>query len=97
MRACRPGPFKNGAYYCVLLRITAYYRVLNGAYYRLAPPGPQIFWGPAWGAKGVFDTSILERMSIRTQRFKFVAEKKKTDRPLGALQEGGGRDREEGG
>ena len=40
MRACRPGPFKK---WSVLLRITAYYRVLNGAYYRLAPPGPPDF------------------------------------------------------
>ena len=38
--ACCPGPFKK---WSVFLPISAYYRVLNGAYYRLAPPGPPDF------------------------------------------------------
>ena len=64
MRACRPGPFKK---WSVLLRITAYYHVLNGAYYRLAPPGPPDFpenlGVPPGGPRAYYDTSILERES----------------------------------
>ena len=56
------GPFKNGAYYRVLPRITAYYPERITAW---RPPDPQIsrkIWGSRLGGQGgYYDTSILER------------------------------------
>ena len=69
MRACRSGPFKK---WSVLLRITAYYRVLPRIKRSVLPLGaprtprfPGKSGGPAWGAKGVL--RYLHSRAVKTR------------------------------